>query len=219
MLTEYLMIPLYGFIAGLGASIPLGPIGVMCVQRTLSRGRHVGFISGLGAATADTIFAALAVFALTWITSFIEQYDMWVKALGGVLIVFIGFNIYFNKPKRPTAAKSVGAGDYFGILGITLSNPAYFFVFVTIFAAMGIGAADYDFVQKILIIFGVLMGACTWWFLLTFGVSKFQKFFTLRRLMWLNKICGGAIVLIGAYAVLLVVYDLISLLIKSGAIK
>ncbi len=217
MITDYLLLPLYGIAAGLAASIPLGPIGVLCVQRTLASSHRTGLISGLGAATADTIFAALAVFALAWITSFVETYNMWVEALGGLLIVLIGFTIYFKKPKRPTSVqKGGGVKDYLSVLGLTLSNPAYFFVFVTIFAAMGIGGAELNIVQKILIILGVLIGASTWWFLLTWGVSHFRHYFTLRRLLWLNKISGGAIVLLGAYAVLSVVYTLVRELIEKG---
>ncbi len=222
MLVDYLMVLVYGIAAGLLASIPLGPIGVLCIQRTLSGSRISGFISGLGAATADTVFAALAIFALSWITGFISKYEMWVEALGGLLVIGFGFSLFLQKPKRSTTIerkRTAGhqIANYISVLFLTLPNPAYFFVFVAIFAAMGIGGADMDTAQNWLTILGVFMGASAWWFLLTWVVSIFRKKFTLRKLLMLNKISGGIIILLGAYAVLAVVYTLIKTLIESGS--
>ncbi len=214
-MLDYLTMLLYGIIAGLLASIPLGPIGVLCIQRTLSCSRRSGFISGLGAATADTCFAALAIFALSWITGFITKYQLWVEALGGLLLVGFGFALYFKKSRVTSSSITTKSGsskqiaNYFSVLFLTLPNPAYFFVFVTIFAAMGIGA-EANLAQKWLIILGVILGAAVWWFILTSVVSIFRKKFTERSLQLLNKISGGAIAVLGAYAVLAVIYQLIT---------
>ncbi len=218
----YFLMLVYGIVAGLLASIPLGPIGVLCIQRTLSGARSSGFISGLGAATADTVFATLAIFALSWITGFISKYEMWVEALGGLLVVIFGLSLFLQKPKRgSTVERRSNAGhhiaNYISVLFLTLPNPAYFFVFVAIFAAMGIGV-DIDTAQKWIIISGVMIGASAWWFILTWVVSKFRKNFTVRKLLILNKISGGIIILLGAYAVLSVVYRLIKLVINSGSL-
>ena len=222
MIWDYLIMPLYGIVAGLLASIPLGPIGVLCIQRTLNNSHRTGFISGLGAATADTCFAALAIFALGWITGFITKYQLWVEALGGLLVIFFGFSIFFKKAQRPSNIKNNNSGsdlgNYFSVLFLTLPNPAYFFVFVTIFAAMGIGG-DIDTAQKWLVILGVLIGASIWWFTLTWIVNIFRKKFSVRSLWWLNKLSGGAIILLGAYAVLSVVYKIIKLLVETVKIK
>ncbi len=223
MILDYLILPLYGIIAGLLASIPLGPIGVLCIQRTLSSSRHSGFISGLGAATADSIFAALAIFAITWITGFITKYELWVEALGGLLIMGFGVSIFYKKVKRNTpmqGAKTSGRqlANYISVLFLTLPNPAYFFVFVTIFAAMGIGVFEPNLTQKCLVVFGVMIGASAWWLLLTWLVDMFRKKFTIRSLWWLNKISGAIIILLGAYATLAVVYKLIRKLIEADAL-
>lgn len=210
--------PVYGIIAGLIASIPLGPIGVLCIQRTLSGSHRAGFVSGMGAATADTIFATLAIFALAWVQGFIARYEIWVEAVGGLLIVMFGLMIFMKKVTRPSAIKNKGSdiGNFGTVLFLTLPNPAYFLVFVTIFAAMGIGGADANTMQKWTIIMGVFIGASSWWLLLTWVVNKFRKKFTLHSLWWMNKISGGLIVLLGAYAVIMVIYKLIEALVATG---
>lgn len=225
MVFDYITIFIYGIVAGLMASIPLGPIGVLCVQRTLSNSHRAGFVSGLGAATADTVFAGLAIFAMSWITGFISRYEVWVEVVGGLLIMLFGFSIFFKKPKRPSGVKTKGKAatsdlsNYFSVLFLTLPNPAYFLVFVTIFAAMGVGGADSNSVQKWMLILGVLTGAGGWWFILTWVVNKFRKKFTMRSLWWLNKISGGMIVLLGAFAVISVIYKLVKMLVETGAVK
>lgn len=210
-----------GITAGLMASVPLGPIGVLCIQRTLSNNRISGFVSGLGAATADTFFAILALFSLSYINSFIAKYDFWVELIGGLIIIVFGMSIYFKKVQHPSirekqrdSNKKMGyVGNYFSVLLLTLPNPAYFFVFVWIFAAMGIGSAgSATWMHSTATLMGVLAGACVWWFTLTFFVNKLRKKFNYRGLWWLNKISGGLIMLLGVWTVIKVVLSLIPLL-------
>lgn len=216
---DYVSMPIYGIIAGLIASIFLGPIGVLCIQRTLNKNQRAGFISGLAAATADTLFAALAIFALSWIESFITNYGMWFQTLGGLLIMLFGFMTFFKKPQRPQPPKPGGNkgsdfSNFFSVLFLTLPNPGYFFIFVAIFSALGLGGIEYSSFQNWLMILGVFIGATAWWFGFTWTVDRFRRKFTLRSLLWLNKISGGIIFIIGAYAVLTVVYSLIHMLIE-----
>lgn len=222
MVFDFITIFIYGIVAGLAASITPGPIGVLCIQRTLSHSQRAGFVSGLGAATADTIFAGLAIFALSWIEGFIAEYNIWVKVISGLLIMLFGFSIFFKKMKRPTEIKNRGASsdlsNYFSVLFLTLPNPAYFLVFTMIFSGMGVGV-DSDLFQKWILILGVLAGAGGWWLIMTWGISKFRKKFSMRSLWWLNKISGGVIVLLGAFMVISVIYMLIKMLIETGAVK
>lgn len=219
MVFNYLSMPIYGIIAGLIASIFLGPIGVLCIQRTLNKNRRAGFISGLAAAVADAFFAALAIFALSWIESFITNYGMWFQILGGLLIMLFGFMTFFKKPQRPQPVKSGSnkgsdLSNFFSVLFLTLPNPGYFFIFVAIFSAMGLGGIEYSSLQNWLMIVGVLLGASAWWFGFTLAVDRFRHKFTLRSLLWLNKISGGIIFIIGSYAVLTVVYELVQRLVE-----
>lgn len=213
---DLLLLLLIGVASGLMASVPLGPIGVLCVQRTLSNSRVHGFFSGLGAATADTIFAVLALVSLAYINSFIEQYNFWVKLVGGLIVIMFGLTIFFKKVKRPRqrgegASKMDYVNNYFSVLLLTLPNPAYFFVFIWVFAALGIGGRfpTETWADKAALLTGVAVGCATWWFTLTFFVNKIRAKFNFRGLWWLNKISGSLILIFGVWTVIEVVLSLI----------
>lgn len=212
---DYLHSLILGIAAGLVASVPLGPIGVLCIQRTLSNNRLSGLVSGFGAATADTLFAVLAIFSLSYINSFIEKYDFWVELIGGLIIIVFGLSIFF-KQVQPTGVTSVRnskmgyLSNYFSVLLLTLPNPAYFFVFVWVFAALGVGGEQTNaMMHNLFVLIGVLGGACLWWFILTLGVDRLRKKFSYKGLWWLNKISGGLIFVLGAWAIIEVVWNLI----------
>ena len=134
---------LKGIVIGLLASIPLGPIGVMCIQRTLSKSQRSGFVSGLGAASADTLFATVALFSLTVVLSFIEDNMVIIKVLGGISVIIVGMTILLKNPVGQIRRNRAGKGsnlwsDYLSVLLITLANPAYILIFVALFAALGV---------------------------------------------------------------------------------
>ncbi len=197
---------LKGIVIGLVASIPLGPVGLMCVQRTLSKSHRSGFVSGLGAATADSLFATVALFSLTFVMSFIENNMAVIKALGGISVVIVGVTIFLKNPVVQIRRNRAGKGqnlwsDYLSIFFITLTNPAYILIFVALFAALGDHAGD-GTGNGLVVILGVLTGASTWWFLLTFCVGLLRRKFRPRHLLWMNRISGSAIVILGAAAIL-----------------
>ena len=154
---------LKGIVIGLVASIPLGPIGVMCIQRTLSKSHRSGFISGLGAATADSLFATVALFSLTVVMSFIENYIAIIKALGGISVIIVGMAIFLKNPavqiRRNRAGKGSLWSDYLSLFFITLANPAFILIFVALFAAWGISYDGIGFTDGMIMILGVLGGA------------------------------------------------------------
>ncbi len=196
-----------GILVGLLASIPLGPIGVMCIQRTLSRNHRSGFVSGLGAACADTIFATLALFSLTLVLTFIENNIMLIKALGGICVIIVGVKIFLSNPvvqiRKNRAGKTNLWQDFISMFLITLTNPAFILIFVALFAAFGISREGLGNEGGALMIAGVLSGASLWWFSLTFVVSLLRRRFRPRHLLWINRISGAVIVLLGAAAILL----------------
>ena len=200
-----------GLLVGFLASVPLGPIGVICVQRTLSGSHRSGFVSGLGAATADTIFATLAVFSLSFLTDFMTAHKVWFTAIGGILVIVLGVSIFNKRVRRPSQRRQTRSSlvsDYFSILLLTLTNPAYILVFITLVAALGISSEGYSVGLNVVLLLGVLGGAGAWWFTLTYVVSRLRKRFRLRHLWWINKITGGLIVLFGVLLVLSIVVDL-----------
>ena len=203
-----LLLFLQGLLVGFLASVPLGPIGVICIQRTLSGTHKSGFFSGLGAATADTIFATLAVFSLSFLTDFMELHKHWFTAIGGILIIVLGFSIFYKRVKRPSQRRQTRSSllsDYLSILFLTLTNPAYILVFITLFAALGISSEGHHTAVNLLLILGVLIGAACWWFTLTYAVSKLRRRFRLRHLWWINKITGAVIIAFGMLLLLSIV--------------
>ena len=182
---------LKGIVIGLLASIPLGPIGVMCIQRTLSKSQRSGF----------------ALFSLTVVLSFIEDNMVIIKVLGGISVIIVGMTILLKNPVGQIRRNRAGKGsnlwsDYLSVLLITLANPAYILIFVALFAALGVNHEGIPYANGLLMILGVLCGTSLWWFLLTFCISFLRRKFRPRHLLWMNRISGSVIVMLGAAAIL-----------------
>ena len=194
-----------GVLVGLMASIPLGPIGVLCIQRTLSKNHKAGFFSGLGAATADTVFATVAFFSLSFVLSLIEGHLTIIKAVGGMCVILVGSRIFFTNPviqiRRNRAGKSNLWQDYLSIFLITLTNPALILVFVALFATFGFSKEILGAINGVTMIFGVFSGAALWWFTLTFFINLIRNKFRPRHLLWMNRIAGAVIIVLGALVV------------------
>lgn len=195
-----------GIVIGLVASIPLGPIGVLCIQRTLSKNHRSGFVSGLGAATADSLFAAVALFSLTVVMSLIESHIVIIKALGGISVIIVGMAIFLKNPvvqiRRNRAGKGSLWSDFLSLFFITLANPAFILIFVALFAAWGVSYSGIGLAEGMMMVLGVLVGAALWWFMLTFCVNLLRKRFRPRHLLWINRVTGAVIVILGAVAIL-----------------
>ncbi len=194
-----------GAVTGFVASVLIGPVAIMCIQRTLSKNQRSGFISGLGAATGDTLYATMAFFSLTLIQSFIESNYTTIAIIGGIIVVAIGFSIFFKNPimqiRRNRTGKSNLWQDYISIFLLTVANPGCFLIFVTLFAAFGLSSEMGD-VNGVGMLVGVFSGAATFWFGLTFTINLIRKKFRPRHLLWMNRISGSIIVLFGLYAIL-----------------
>jgi len=210
---ELITVLLKGIFIGFVCSIPLGPIGVLVVQRTLGKGKKSGLVSGLGAATADTFLSIVAGLGLSMIIDFIRHYEIYFELIGGLFIVAVGIEIFLKNPikqvRERRMKKSNLTADYFSVLFLTLSNPVAVFLFIAMFAGLNI----FDGAPRALhyiIIFGVFVGASLYWILLSSIISKYRSKFHLRRLWWMNKITGVAIFVFGIIAVIGVLYGLIS---------
>jgi len=197
MLIQYLI---DGMIIGFSASVPLGPIGVLCIQRTLNKGRLSGFISGMGAAFSDTIYAVIAGFSLSFIVTFIEQQLLYIQIFGAILLILLGINIFYSNPAVQLRKQRKGQGnlfqDFFSTFLITISNPLAIFLFLAFFASFGAVRPGDHPSNQFTLIGGVLIGASFWWFILSSIISLFRSKINLRRLWWLNKITGAAIVIL-----------------------
>lgn len=203
-----------GFTIGLLASIPLGPIGVLCVQRTITKKFSSGFASALGAVTADTIYATIALFCLAIVMPYVDAHITIIKIVGGVIIGGMGVRIFLSKYdphqiKHNRQNKLSLLKDYFSVLLLTISNPAYIFIFLGIFAAMKIENGNLDILSHLLMILGVFVGAATWWFIVTFSVNLLRKKFRARHIYMFNKLAGAAIIIFGIAAIIKTLIDTI----------
>lgn len=195
------MLLLKGIIVGLLASIPLGPIGVLCVQRTINKGRLSGFFSGMGAACADTVFATVAGLSLSFIMDFVEEWKTEFQIGGGVLILLLGLKIFMTNPisqmRKTRRQKNRLFEDFVSVFLLTVSNPMAIFLFVALFAYVNVVADGGNFMSAGAVLGGVFFGASVWWFTLTSFVNMYRKRFRIRQLWWINKIAGGVVMLIG----------------------
>lgn len=201
---------LKGIIVGFLASIPLGPVGVLCIQRTINKGRVSGLFSGMGAATVDSFFALVAALGLTFIINFIEEQQFYIQLFGGGVLIFLGTRIFNTNPirqiRRHRKKKNKLVEDFFSVLFLTLSNPLAIFLFVAAFAGIGLVTSKDSSIKSSLIIAGVFLGAMLWWTSLTFFVDLFRKKFRLKQLWWINKIAGILIIVFGVAAMLSVFF-------------
>lgn len=207
-----------GFIVGLGASIPLGPLGVLCVQKTLGNGRNSGFITGLGASVSDTFYAAISLMGLAFIQNLIDENMDWVMFIGGLIIMYIGVKIYLTNPIKQIKQKNKNkkhVEDFFEALFMTITNPGAIFLILGLFAAVGINVGES--VSKstlIATLWGVFAGSAAWWFALSTTINVFRKRFRIKQLMMINKISGIVIFVLGLISMFNGVFELVLKAIK-----
>jgi threonine/homoserine/homoserine lactone efflux protein len=197
-----LQLILRGFILGLAIAAPVGPIGVLCIRRTLAQGRAIGFVSGLGAATADVVYGCIAAFGLTAISGLLVRQRSWLGVFGGLFLCYLGMRTLLSRPADQAAAgEGYGlAGAYFSTLLLTLTNPMTILSFVAVFAGLGVGRAGNGYAAAAAIVLGVFLGSSAWWFLLSGGVSLVRDKFDARALLWVNRISGVIILGFGVAA-------------------
>ena len=195
---------LKGFIVGLGASIPLGPLGVLCVQKTLSKGRNSGFITGLGASFSDTLYAAISLLGLAFIENLIDKNRDIVMIIGGAISIYIGSRILFANPIKQIRQKNTNkkhVQDFIEAFLMTVTNPGAIFLILGLLAAVGININDSEVRPSVaIILLGVFLGTVTWWFTLSTGINVFRKKFRIRQLVMINRVSGAIMGVLGVIA-------------------
>jgi threonine/homoserine/homoserine lactone efflux protein len=191
-----------GFIIGFSIAAPVGPIGVLCMRRTLAEGRASGLVSGLGAATADAIYGSVAGFGLTFISNFLVSQQLWLHLVGGVFLCYLGIRTILAKPADHAASANGDGllGAYASTFFLTLTNPMTILFFAAIFAGLGLGGTNGNYMSAGVLVFGVFLGSALWWLVLSGGVSLFRAKFNAYRLQWVNRISGVIITGFGAFA-------------------
>jgi threonine/homoserine/homoserine lactone efflux protein len=197
-----LNIILRGFIIGISIAAPVGPIGVLCIRRTLSDGRLLGFLSGLGAATADMIYGAVAAFGLTMVTDLLVGQANWLRLIGGTFLLYLGIRTFLAKPAEQTAqASRTGLfGAYLSTFFLTITNPMTILSFVAIFAGLRLGETNGNYAAASLMVLGVFLGSAAWWLGLSLGVGFLREKFTPAWMGWVNRVSGIIITAFGIVA-------------------
>jgi threonine/homoserine/homoserine lactone efflux protein len=192
---------LKGFIIGISIAAPVGPIGVLCIQRTLTGGRLCGLISGLGAATADAIYGFMAAFGLTFIAHAIAEQEIWFRLIGGGFLCYLGMKAFLSKPaKATTSANNVSyIGAYGSTFCLTLTNPMTILAFAAIFAGLGAMSSGTHSVSAGLLVVGVFMGSGLWWFILSSAANLLREKMNPHKLRLVNRISGIIIITFGLW--------------------
>jgi threonine/homoserine/homoserine lactone efflux protein len=195
---------LRGLIIGFSIAAPVGPIGVLCIRRTLAEGTPSGFVSGLGAATADAIYGSIAGFGLAFISNILISQQVWLRLIGGGFLCYLGLKTFLAGPsKRAVSTKANGLiSAYVSTFFLTLTNPITILSFAAIFAGLGVGSASRNYFSAGVLVLGVFFGSALWWLILSGGVGKLGKKFNHYGLPWVNKISGLIILTFGLIALL-----------------
>ncbi len=199
------MLFLKGLLLGLAIAIPVGPIGVLCIRRTLVVGPVNGLLSGLGAATADGLYGCIAGFGLTAVADILVNQSFWLRLIGGLFLCYLGITTLLAKPPAPEEPESQPMtssrlGAYGSTLVLTLTNPATIFSFVAIFAGLGIVESGRDYAASGALVLGVFLGSALWWCVLSATVNLLRSRLTPARMRWLNRVSGGVITIFGVVA-------------------
>jgi threonine/homoserine/homoserine lactone efflux protein len=183
---------LRGIVIGLSIAAPVGPIGVLCIRRTLVDGRWAGFISGLGAATADAIYGSVAGFGLAFVSGFLVDRQAWIRLIGGLFLCFLGVRAFLAEPAEGADMPQRGGliGAYGSTFLLTLTNPMTIMSFAAIYAGLGVAETGRDYGAAAGLVVGVFSGSVLWWFTLSGVASLFRERFDVRALRWVNTISG-----------------------------
>jgi threonine/homoserine/homoserine lactone efflux protein len=196
----------HGIIIGFAIAAPVGPIGVLCIRRTLADGRAAGLVSGLGAATADACYGCIAGFGLTLVSNLLLSQQTGLQLVGGLFLLYLGLKTFFSPP-ADHAASAGGRGllgAYTSTFVLTITNPMTIFAFMAIFAGLGVAQTGGSYRTAALVVTGVFTGSALWWLLLSGGVSIFRARITPIQLLWINRIAGMVIIGFGLWYTLTV---------------
>lgn len=202
---------LKGMLIGFAIAAPVGPIGLLCIQRTLARGRWSGVLSGLGAASADAVYGCIAGFGLASLAGLLLAWQMELRLVGGLFLLYLGWRTWLTPPAaeqarvRPSRAGLLG--DYLSTLALTLTNPVTILAFLGIFAGLGLAGRAGDFTAAGALVLGVFAGSLLWWVLLAGGVGLLRGRLSPMGLRWINLASGLLIAGFGIWALLAAVRD------------
>src|SRR5579884_3922324 len=195
---------LRGLLIGFSIAAPVGPIGVLCIRRTLANGRLAGLLSGLGAATADAGYGAVGAFGLTAVSTVLVGQQHWLRLLGGIFLLYLGMKTFRSRPAEKAAGSrpALGlAGMYLSTLALTLTNPATILSFAAVFAGLGLATSAHgDYARAAQVVAGVFLGSALWWLILSSLVDLARGRLNPTSLGWANRLSGVILTAFGLLA-------------------
>ena len=194
---------LKGLVIGFCIAAPVGPIGVLCIRRSLAEGMAIGLATGLGAATADAAYGAVAAFGLTGVSDFLVGQRFWLGLVGGIFLCFLGTRTFISKPAEHVAnVHGRGLpGAYVSTLILTLTNPMTIVSFIAVFAGVGFGTGK-NYVHASTLVLGVFAGSAAWWLILSSGVAVLRSRVNIACMRTVNRLSGAIICGFGVYALI-----------------
>lgn len=194
-----------GIIIGILISAPMGPIGMLVIQRTLSKGRWPAFFTGIGAALSDFVYCLLTGLGLSFITDFIERQQLLLQLIGGVVLAVFGLFLFRKNPTRSLKTADVQATNYWSDLVtgffLTFSNPLILFFIIGLFARFCFILPDYGLPHYIAGYIGIIGGALLWWYMVTYFVNKLRRRFNVRSLWLVNRVVSSILIVMAIIGV------------------
>jgi threonine/homoserine/homoserine lactone efflux protein len=202
---HFLVLILSGVGMGLIAAVPVGPVNLICIRRTFAYGSLNGFVSGLGAAFGDGVFAAVTGLGLTWIAQLIEGYATVIELIGGGLLVFFGFRVFFapllskdEDSDKPDQGGATLVGAIASTFALTVTNPATLLAFTAMFAGLGgLAGGAGSYIDASLVVAGVIGGSAAWWLVLTTVIGLFHAKIDARTMQRINRGSGVLVAVFG----------------------
>ena len=196
-----------GFIIGVVVSAPLGPVGVLCIQRTLNKGRWYGFVTGLGASLSDIAYALITGYGMSFVFDYVNKNIFYLQLFGSILLLAFGLYTLRSNPVQSIRPVSTNRGSYFHnfitAFVVTLSNPLIILLFIGLFARLAFVSEGVLVFEAVSGYLAIALGALTWWFGITYFVNKVRKQFNLRGIWVLNRVIGSVVMLVSLGALIL----------------
>jgi len=188
-----------GLIVGFSIAAPVGPIGLLCVRRSLAHGSAAGFASGMGAATADAVYGAVAGFGLTAVSSLLIEWRAAFELIGGVVLLWLAWTTARSVPPERAAevanARGGLVGAWLSTFSLTLTNPATILSFAAVFGGLGLAGGGASRAGSLVL--GVFLGSALWWLTLSLGVGALRARITRDWMVWINRVSGGILAVFG----------------------
>jgi threonine/homoserine/homoserine lactone efflux protein len=187
---------LLGILIGLMVAVPVGPLGLLCLNRSLATGRLYGLVSGLAVATADALAAGMVALGISLISGFLTDHQVLLRLVGGVFLCYLGWKIYRTEPKlQQSVSNNVHSllGVFITTVLLTFSYPVTILSFIAIYAGWGVESLSGHYFGAALLTLGVFIGSSLWWIALFVGLTVFHDRFSLGVLAWIHRVSGAVI--------------------------